>query len=403
MSRINTNTQAMAAHTALSKTNSEMSTRQLRLATGSRLNRAEDDSAGYTLASKLGSKIRGQAQALANIGDAKNLLSVGEGSLSSVMDILQTMKEKATQAANDTMNSDERTAIGTQLTALRDELDSVLTKTEFNGRKLFEGDGVNPGSQLNLSFQVGGESADNFAVSIDRLAATELGLAGGAASVEHKYDSNWGTAGGAFAVIDSGIGTYAGQADTFTFEVAAVDGTAGAERVDFKVTNSAGDSQIYSYDATNGGAAGIATNLGAGMLEDLEINFNASDGTALNASAESQANFQVGDKFSLAVKSGTVNVSDAANSRATINTIDSAISTVASSMSKIGDAQSRLSFKSENLQSSMTNYEAAKSRIADADFAKEQMQIVKLQILQQTGTASLAQANAAPQSVLSLF
>ena len=55
-----------------------------------------------------------------------------------------------------------------------------------------------------------------------------------------------------------------------------------------------------------------------------------------------------------------------------------------------------------NLTTSMNNYEAARSRIADADFAKEQMEIVKLQILQQTGTASLAQANSAPQSVLSL-
>ena len=81
----------------------------------------------------------------------------------------------------------------------------------------------------------------------------------------------------------------------------------------------------------------------------------------------------------------------------------SAISTVASRLSSIGDYQKRLSFKMDNLNTSMTNYEAARSRIADADFAKEQMQIVKLQILQQTGTASLAQANAAPQAVLSLM
>ena len=69
----------------------------------------------------------------------------------------------------------------------------------------------------------------------------------------------------------------------------------------------------------------------------------------------------------------------------------------------VGDSQKRLTYKEQNLAISQNNYEAARSRIADADFAKEQMEIVKLQILQQTGTASLAQANAAPQAVLSLI
>ncbi|MDT0633326.1 flagellin, partial [Rubrivirga litoralis] len=70
-------------------------------------------------------------------------------------------------------------------------------------------------------------------------------------------------------------------------------------------------------------------------------------------------------------------------------------------VSGLGDSQARLSIKQDNLDTSMTNYEAARSRIEDTDFAKEQMEIVKLQILQQTGIGSLAQANSGPQSVLS--
>ena len=85
-------------------------------------------------------------------------------------------------------------------------------------------------------------------------------------------------------------------------------------------------------------------------------------------------------------------MSSAANATATLTRVDAAIQTVADTVSGIGDSQKRLSFKQENLSISMTNYEAARSRIADADFAKEQMEIVKLQILQQTGTATLAQA-----------
>src|SRR5690606_16142681 len=105
----------------------------------------------------------------------------------------------------------------------------------------------------------------------------------------------------------------------------------------------------------------------------------------------------------MSVAAGDLDVSSASAATATLVKIDAAISTVAERLSSIGDSQKRLTFKQENLTTSMNNYEAARSRIADADFAKEQMQIVKLQILQQTGTASLAQANAAPQSVLSLI
>ncbi len=117
-SRINTNVQALSSLRSLQNTNNQLGMRQLRLSTGSRLNRAEDDTAGYGIAKKLQAKVRGQAQALANIGDAKSMLTVAEGGLNTVMDILQNMKEKTIQAANDTLGSSERTAIKNELDAL---------------------------------------------------------------------------------------------------------------------------------------------------------------------------------------------------------------------------------------------------------------------------------------------
>ncbi|MFQ5572275.1 MAG: flagellin, partial [Rhodothermales bacterium] len=105
LSRINTNIQAAQSLRTLQKTNSQLGIRQLRLATGSRINRAEDDSAGFGISKKLEAKVRGQAQALANIGDAKSMLTVAEGGLNTIMDMLHNMKEKTIQAANDTMGS----------------------------------------------------------------------------------------------------------------------------------------------------------------------------------------------------------------------------------------------------------------------------------------------------------
>ncbi|AEN73981.1 flagellin domain protein [Rhodothermus marinus SG0.5JP17-172] len=280
LTRINTNLQSLQAYTYLQRTNTELGLRQLRLATGSRINRAEDDSAGYSIAAKLKAKIRGQEQALANIGDAKSLLTVAEGSLNSIMDILQTMKEKVIQAANDTMGAEERDAIENQLNQLTAEIGDILAATKFNGKALFSDSGT-----VTLQFQVGDstDAQDNFKVTIEAISA--------------------------------------------------------------------------------------------GGLFSSSTSFNTSEWTIDSVAAATDA----------------------------LAAIETAIQTVAEHLGKIGDYQKRLSFKMDNLATAKNNYEAARSRIADADFAYEQMQLAKLQILQQTGVAALAQANAAPQSVLQLF
>ncbi|GIV61206.1 MAG: flagellin [Rhodothermaceae bacterium] len=270
LTRINTNIQSMDALRQMQLTNENLGLRQLRLATGKRINRAEDDSAGFSIARKLEARVRGQSQALANIGDAKSMLTVAEGSLGSVMDILQTMKEKVVQAANDTMGTDERSAIEDQLKALSEEVTDILGDTTFNGTSLF--------TASAFSFQVNAEAADSFSVSIGTMSVDQLGIA-----------------------------------------------------------------------------------------------------------------------------TGSIDVSTASAATSLLSVIDSAISTVADKLADIGDSQKRLTFKQDALSIAITNNEAARSRIEDADFAKEQMEIVKLQILQQTGIASLAQANSAPQAVLSLF
>ena len=137
LTRINTNLQSMESLRQMQQTNNNLGMRQLRLATGKRINRAEDDSAGFNIAKKLEARVRGQAQALSNVGDAKSMLTVAEGSLGTVMDILQTMKEKTVQAANDTLGSSERSAIDDQLTALSNEITDIIGDTTFNSTALF--------------------------------------------------------------------------------------------------------------------------------------------------------------------------------------------------------------------------------------------------------------------------
>lgn len=270
LTRINTNIQSMQSLAELQKSNSELSMRQLRLATGSRLNSAEDDSAGFSIAMKLESRVRGQAQALANIGDAKGMLNIAEGGLGTIQEILMTMKEKVIQGANDTLGSFERRLIDNQLTSLSTEVNSIISGSTFNGVSVFTAGA--------FSFQVGPTDADTFSVTVGALSTGVLG-----------------------------------------------------------------------------------------------------------------------------VGSSSLSVASAGSATASLAAIDSAIDTIASTLGSLGDNQVALSFKEEALNINMINQEAARSRIQDADFAKEQIEIVKLQILQQTGVAAVSQANLAPQVVLSLL
>ena len=115
MSRINTNIAALNALNALNKLSRRLNTHQLRLATGKRINTAGDDAAGLSIANKLKVRAESLGVSLNNIGDAKNMMSIAEGYLQSISDILGQMRAKATQAANDILGTAERNALKNEL------------------------------------------------------------------------------------------------------------------------------------------------------------------------------------------------------------------------------------------------------------------------------------------------
>ena len=273
LTRIATNVNALNALNALNRINEELGTRQLRLATGKRINSAKDDAAGWVIGKGMEAHARGLAQALNNVGDAQSLIGVADAGLQSILDILITMKEKVTQAASDTLGANERDAVESQLDDLAAEIDSIVAQTTYNGVALIDG------TYADKSFQIGAATTDTMAVSISQ-----------------------------------------------------------------------------------------------------------------NHSAAS-----------LAVADASLEVSSAALASTALSSVNAAITSVNSSLRSIGSLGMRLDIKSNALASILSNTEAAKSQILDADLAYEQLETVKLQILQQTATAALAQANMAPQSVLSLF
>lgn len=156
--RIASNIAGMNAMNALNNVNAKLAMHQMRLATGKRINEAADDPAGLTIATKFHARSEGLGQALANIGDAKNLMAVAEGGLQKINDILVKMKTKATQAASDTLGTSERDAIQDQLDDWVAEIDDIVDTTKWNGMKLLDGLASFSGSVVN--FQAGCDTDD---------------------------------------------------------------------------------------------------------------------------------------------------------------------------------------------------------------------------------------------------
>lgn len=268
--RINANIEALQSFNALIGVNRQVARSLLRLSTGKRINTVGDDPAGFSMARGIESRRRSLTQALSNVGTAKNVLSIAEGSYLSIAEILQVIKEKTVQAADDAYNIVQKEAIQGQIDALVAEIDDIVGETEFQETMLIDG------SFTGKMFQTG-----------------------------------------------------AGAGDVFEVTLQNVDSAA------------------------------------------LTIN--------------------------------TLSVCDAASASIAMGAVDNAINTLNQAAQDVGEYTIRLDNKETNLSVSITNIESTRSRIEDADFAEEQMNLVRAQIVQQTAFASFAQANVAPQLVLSLF
>lgn len=167
ITRIRSNIQGLNILNALRNVNQSLTTHQLRLATGKRINSAGDDPAGLTLATRLNGRTKALRQVFENLGEAKNILSVAEGGLGKINDILVDIQAKIEKAASDSIGTVERQAISQQIVSLRSEIDSIAGNTKFNGVTLL-------GSSTTFTFQTHESSQTAFTTS--QYYATAIGL-----------------------------------------------------------------------------------------------------------------------------------------------------------------------------------------------------------------------------------
>jgi flagellin len=326
--------------------------------------------------------------------DGQALIDTAEGAHAEVEFLLQRMREIAVQASNDTNGTADRTSLQAEISQLTSEINRIAATTTWSGSYLLNGDGADgvisstADATNTFNLQIASNesgTADTLAVAIKAIDATSLGV-GGTASAATVAISTVTQGGGTFnATSVGGVVTFTANAS----DAAPADATKNI--VTFTV-----DGTSFTFNAhTHGSEKGYkstATGIGEAFVQFLE------DQTSLQGYTFSNTTGAVTIQ-----KSNGVSVASNSAAQTAMTSIDAAIDELNAQRANLGAYSNRLDSTVKNLTNIVTNLEAGRGRVEDADFAAETTNLAKAQILQQASMAMLAQANASKQGVLSLL
>ncbi|MFG6070307.1 flagellin [Stenotrophomonas indicatrix] len=387
---INTNTMSLNAQRNLSTSGSSLATTIQRLSSGSRINSAKDDAAGLAISERFGTQIRGTDVAIRNANDGISLAQVAEGSLTEIGNNLQRVRELSVQASNATNSASDRKALQAEVTQLVSEIDRVAKQSDFNGTKLLDG---TFSSQL---FQVGANAGQ--AIAIDKTIDAKAGSLGTSTFASGATDALVASTDGA-RITGKVMGV-----DIGTVEIKAGATTADASKAVATAINAKiGEAGIYA-EANADGSMKLTSVKEGKTVAVADIALERSDlnaGTGVWGAKAAAAGYTAGTATAANVQK--LDVSTVLGAQQAMEVVDKALGAINSTRADLGAIQNRFTSVVANLQTSSENLSASRSRIKDTDFAKETAELTRTQILQQAGTAMLAQANQVPQGVLSLL
>jgi len=491
--RINTNVAALNAHAAMMVTNRNLNDSLEKLSTGLRINKAADDASGLQIADSLKNQADSLGQAIRNANDAIGVMQIADKAMDEQVKILDTIKVKATQSAQDGQTQETRKALQEDITRLMEELDNIAGTTTFNGKSLLSG------SFTNQEFQIGAYShtvvkASIGATSSDKIGTTRFetgAVISGTGNVtltfkavdglhDVKLESvaisfSAGTGIGVLAEVinknsdKTGVKASWQVLSTGNSAVAAgditslkINGVTIGDVVDIKANDSDGklvaainrvkdqtgveayvDNEgrlnLRSLDGrgihvTGGNLSGVAglvskmkdnygrltltrldardiiiSGTGAGLSSSAEAtinlrtvrgNFSADQASAIGAFANNSV-----ASMALKANSGSfaAGVTTLKGAMAVMDIADSAMRMLDKIRADIGSVQNQLVSTINNISVTQVNVKAAESQIRDVDFAAETARFKKYNLLAQSGSYALSQANAAQQNVMRLL
>lgn len=460
--RLNHNAMAFLANNNLNAINRNLTKSMERLSSGYKINKSSDDPAGKAISQRMNSQIRGLDRAVTNANDGISLIQTGEGALNEVHSILARMRELAVQAANETYAEEDKDAMQAEIKQLQDEIDRIAETTDFNGRKLLNGE-LNKKGYVDVEsleiVEIGGDIEPNlYGLSITGVgtqATTSLTpLAGGtiitkaqegtllinrfeieikegmtADEVNERIRDAAGKIGIDFDSATGELTTQeygSEQSITVTATNEQLEALLGAGQdtvygtnatVDFLTDANTGDRIGFEDTATveaQGNRITVTDKNGFEMVFDTDPEAGAYDANITVLSAGPmvvQIGNNEGQTIDININMVTAESLDIdkiniyTNEYATraLGKIDEAIAKVSAIRSSFGAYQNRLDYTVTNLETANENLTSAVSRMADTDMAEEITEYTEKNVLSQSALQILTKANASPEKLLQLF
>jgi len=396
--RVNTNTTSFHTYRSYSHSQAGLEQNIERLSSGLRINRAADDTAGQAISQRMKNQTTGMRQAVQNSQQANNYLQTAEGGLNQIHGILTRMRELAVQSASDNLNANDRNSIDLEYSQLKQEIDRIAQSTTYNQMGLINGERSKSIDLEGVMFEAPSvasnvETGHQFRFTdITFNSLTLRNINTGDEQILQQPDRDFAH-GDELNFDQLGIKLMVGE--YFGSEVEIIVNNSGFGGEGAVILNA----QQFSVNQGHFATMQVGANNDAS-----HASWDSSDPNGPAAtSSENRITFNISDASTKGLGLSSSGVDSLADSQRSINAIDSAIEKINDERSNIGALQNRFEFAVSNLQSGIQNTESSQSTILDADFALEAAGMAKNQILTQSGTAMLAQANQISQNILSLL
>jgi len=383
--RVNTNISSINAQRVLKRNLGSVGRELERLSSGLRVNRAADDASGLVISEVMRGEISGLNQNVQNAEHAANLIQVAEGSLQEVSNILVRMRELAMQSANSTLNNSNRESLVAEFASLRTEIDRIAEATTYNKQSLLVGFGNRVSDSLST------------AITTSNTSGVKRVLLSSADAGTYTFEDTAGDSeltlgnGTVTQTINMGMKLDSGAVATGATVVANFD------RLGIQVSLAGVNASNATGSYADGGLHGQSIFIEEGTGGAFQI--GPTDRAVNRIEVGIQDLRSTGDILNL----DQVSMDTQASARQALSQIGSAIQKLSDERGQLGAAQNRISYTIAYSENELENIQASEATIRDADIAYEVTALSRSQILVQSSTAMLAQANVSAVSALSLL
>lgn len=374
--KINYNVSAVVANAALTVNEKKFNVSTERLSTGYKVNHAKENPSGIAIAKRMNAQLKGLSQSKDNASTAVSVVSTAEGALTEIQSMIQRMNELSVQAATGTKTDSDRESIQAEIKELKEEIERMKNDTEFNGKKLLNGDcdlkGYADAKGIKVSYYSDETPVANYKFTLVN-------------PIPLDQDGNVDLKDGSVTLLQDGSENAFPKDAKITYDGDKVTVTAANEfeitfKVDKNVTTTSQDGSI-SLDITGIGAMRVQIGANEGQVLAIRIPEVSLDTLGLS----------------------DIDISTQEGAQRAIELSKQANAYISSVRSRIGAYENRLEHTQSSLGVTEENVTSAFSRIMDTDMAEEMTEYANQQVLNQAGISVLTQANQRPAEVLQLL